>query len=122
MTVFLHPDGRPFFGGTYFPPEPSRGLPSFRQIMERAFIRGAPDLVVEILSPSTARRDREAKMKLYAQYGVSNYWLINPDTREVVAYALQDGDYRQTALARDDEAFSAPPFPDLAIPLGKLWR
>src|SRR5215210_393495 len=36
MTVFLHPDGRPFFGGTYFPPEPSRGLPSFRQIMTRA--------------------------------------------------------------------------------------
>src|SRR5690348_17431606 len=36
MTVFLHPDGRPFFGGTYFPPEPSRGLPSFRQVMMRA--------------------------------------------------------------------------------------
>jgi uncharacterized protein YyaL (SSP411 family)/thiol-disulfide isomerase/thioredoxin len=36
MTVFLHPDGRPYFGGTYFPPEPSRGMPSFGQVMARA--------------------------------------------------------------------------------------
>jgi Uma2 family endonuclease len=92
-----------------------------RQIMERAFIRGAPDLVVEILSPSTARRDREAKMKLYAQYGVPNYWLIDPDAREAVAYVLQQGEYRQAVLAQNDEPFSAPPFPDLAIPLGQLW-
>jgi Uma2 family endonuclease len=92
-----------------------------RQILERAFVRGAPDLVVEILSPSTARRDREAKAKLYAQYGVPNYWLIDPDARQAVAYVLQGGEYRQTALAQHDEPFSAPPFPDLAIPLSKLW-
>jgi Uma2 family endonuclease len=84
-------------------------------------VRGAPDLVVEVLSPSTARRDREAKMKLYAQYEVPNYWLLDPVAREAVAYALQEGDYRQVALAHDDETFSAPPFPDLAIPLGMLW-
>jgi Uma2 family endonuclease len=92
-----------------------------REIMERAFVRGAPDLVVEILSPSTARRDREAKMKLYGQYGVPNYWLIDPEAREALAFALQDGEYHQTARAHDDETFSAPPFPELAIPLGKLW-
>ena len=34
MTVFLTPDGRPFYGGTYFPPEPRHGLPSFRQVLE----------------------------------------------------------------------------------------
>ena len=34
MTVFLTPDGEPFFGGTYFPPEPRHGLPSFRQVLD----------------------------------------------------------------------------------------
>ena len=46
-------------------------------------VRGAPDLVVEILSPSTATRDKTLKRALYAKHGVGEYWLADPDSRTV---------------------------------------
>lgn len=46
-------------------------------------VRGAPDLVVEILSPSTAARDKTLKRALYAKHGVGEYWLADPDSRTV---------------------------------------
>ena len=85
-------------------------------------IQGAPDLVVEILSKSTARRDRETKRKIYARFGVPNYWLVDPRRRSITTYALRSGDYRQDKVARHDEILVAQPFPDLSIPLAKLWR
>jgi len=44
----------------------------------RSAVQGAPDLVVEILSPSTAGRDRVAKRTLYGKYGVREYWIVDP--------------------------------------------
>ena len=49
-------------------------------------VRGAPDLIVEILSPGTARRDRVEKAKLYARHGVHHYWLADPETRVLEIY------------------------------------
>jgi len=46
-------------------------------------ITGAPDLVIEILSPATARADRHVKLPLYAESGVAEYWIIDPDSRAV---------------------------------------
>ena len=57
----------------------------------RKNIHGAPDLVVEVLSPRDAARDRELKMKLYAKYGVKEYWLADPQTETVEVYALRRG-------------------------------
>lgn len=50
-----------------------------RDIITENNISGAPDLVVEILSPSTASRDRELKLNLYARFGVREYWIVDPD-------------------------------------------
>lgn len=50
---------------------------------------GPPDLVVEVLSPSTQQRDRELKAKLYAQYGVREYWLVDPDARSIEVLGLK---------------------------------
>lgn len=46
-------------------------------------IQGAPDLVIEVLSPATAARDREMKLKLYAKHGVQEYWLVDPTDQSV---------------------------------------
>ena len=55
-------------------------------------VHGAPDLVVEILSPSTMRNDRTRKKEVYAKCGVREYWIISPGDKAVEQYLLRDGD------------------------------
>lgn len=55
-------------------------------------IYGAPDLVVEVLSPSTSKRDRGYKKDVYAQCGVKEYWLVSPTEKSVEQYLLQNSD------------------------------
>ncbi len=92
-----------------------------RRIIVPRHIRGAPDLVVEVLSPSTAETDRQVKSQLYARYQVANYWRLDPDRWELVAEALDDGVYRQVAVGRESQTVVAPPFPELEIPLAQVW-
>ena len=54
-------------------------------------VRGAPDLVVEILSPSTADRDLGYKHTLYARHGVTEYWLVDPRDETIVVHRLENG-------------------------------
>lgn len=54
-------------------------------------IHGAPDLVVEVLSPSTAKRDRTKKKEIYERFGVKEYWLIHPREKSIEVYLLRDG-------------------------------
>ena len=61
-------------------------------ISERG-IEGAPTLVVEVVSPSTARLDRDRKLTLYAEHGVPYYWIVDPGSRSVEAYALDGPAY-----------------------------
>lgn len=90
-------------------------------IIGERFIAGAPDLVVEVLSPSTATRDRRTKRSLYARYEVPHYWLFDPDARTAEALELVGSRYRLGARASEDESFTARPFPDLAISLADVW-
>lgn len=54
---------------------------------------GAPDLVIEILSPSTASKDYLIKQRLYKLYGVPEYWIVNPETKVVTVLVLKEGEY-----------------------------
>ena len=60
-------------------------------IITDANIQGAPDLVVEILSPSSRRRDWRDKLELYERHGVREYWVIDPDNRMAWIMRLRDG-------------------------------
>ena len=62
-------------------------------IVEDDGIHGAPDLVVEILSKSTARRDRMEKLRLYERFGVKEYWIVDPRGKSVEVYLLVDGHF-----------------------------
>lgn len=84
-------------------------------------IEGAPDLIVEVLSPGTARRDRVAKLRLYARHGVRHYWLADPEARIVEAFELVDASYRVSASLAGDETFEPALFPGLALSLADLW-
>ena len=60
-------------------------------IITPANIQGAPDMVVEILSPSSRRRDWRDKLDLYERHGVREYWLIDPESRMLWIMRLRDG-------------------------------
>ena len=62
--------------------------------IRRERIEGAPDLVVEVLSPSTAYRDRGLKLDLYQKAGVGEYWIVDAERRVVQQYVLTDGVFR----------------------------
>jgi Uma2 family endonuclease len=67
---------------------------------ERA-IEGAPDLVVEVLSPSTAGYDLRQKRDAYERHGVKEYWIVDPAARRIEVYALEDGRFRKIDEARE---------------------
>jgi Uma2 family endonuclease len=90
-------------------------------VTERA-VEGPPDLVVEILSPGSRRRDRVAKLNAYARRGVQHYWLVDPEARTLEAFELEDGGYRLAVAVSGEASFSPALFPGLDIPLAELWR
>ncbi len=90
-------------------------------IIREPYVEGAPDLVVEVISPGNRRADLEVKRQLYSRYGVPNYWLLDPEQQEARALVLDHGADREVSSAKGDGTFSAPPFPELAIPLAEVW-
>jgi len=81
---------------------------------------GAPDLVVEVLSPSTAYRDRRTKFNLYQQHGVREYWLADPEGQYIEVYFLESGNFvRQGAFGKVD-SFISPVLGGVSIKVGEL--
>lgn len=80
-----------------------------------------PDWVCEILSPSTAQKDRTLKLPLYARYGVAHAWLVDPLARTLEAYALQDGQWLLLGAIREDDPVCFPPFTAVTFSLADLW-
>jgi Uma2 family endonuclease len=85
-------------------------------------IEGPPDLVVEILSPSSIRQDRGTKAALYARFGIPHYWILDPDERVFESYELRNAEYRLGIRCVESGVARAGPFPDLPIPLVEIWE
>jgi len=84
-------------------------------------IEGAPLLVVEILSPSSLRCDREVKLGRYAELGVRHYWIVDPEARRIECLRLAGDTYRRILDARGDAKPSHPDFDGLVVDLAALW-
>ena len=85
-------------------------------------MEGAPDLCVEVLSPSSHVIDRRDKFKQYAKGTVRFYWIVDPDRRTIEGYTLSGTKYKPSGQAKGDETVTLPPFKDLRIKLAELWK
>jgi Uma2 family endonuclease len=94
-----------------------------KQVIGEKNIQGAPDLVVEVLSPSTEERDRVAKAKRYALFGVREMWLADPDAKTIEVFVNSAEGFRRTALYGEaDTARSATVLPGLGFPVAPVFR
>ncbi|MXY47415.1 MAG: Uma2 family endonuclease [Chloroflexi bacterium] len=84
-------------------------------------IRGAPDLVVEILSPTTARRDRTTKRDLYEQHGVPEYWQADYDAKNVQMLTPVDGEYKVAGIYGEGQTVVSPLLPNLRLAVDDLF-
>ena len=84
-------------------------------------IEVAPDWVCEILSPSTARKDRVVKMPVYARYGVAYLWLVDPLAHTLEAFALIDGRWTLIGSFQEQDRVSVAPCAEMTLELGGLW-
>jgi len=78
-------------------------------------VEGAPDLVVEIISPGSAQRDRIIKRKIYALHGVQEYWLVHPEKEQVQVLRLEKGDFQRIAELTREDVLTSPMLNGLEI-------
>ena len=83
-------------------------------------IQGAPDLVVEILSPSTANRDWTIKRELYAAHGVKELWIVDPDARIVWVMLLRDGDFRHMRVYGEGQSLSSTTLEGFTVDIDEI--
>ena len=86
-----------------------------------AEVWGAPDLVAEVLSPSTARRDLTVKRDLYERHGVREYWLVDTDEMTVSVMLLGDGGYETAAVYGYDDTLASPTLPGFEMALSEVF-
>jgi Uma2 family endonuclease len=94
-------------------------------ILTEANVQGAPDLVVEILSPATAQHDREYKRTLYSRHGVREYWLVDPEENMVEVWTDRDSESGTglvlAAAYQRGDTLASPLLEGLNIPLEALF-
>jgi Uma2 family endonuclease len=88
-------------------------------IITRTKINGVPDLMVEILSPSTSNNDLGLKKHLYEDNGVPEYWIVDPDEKVIQEYTLVDGAYQKPQTCADAITFGGAP--DVRVDLTRVW-
>lgn len=91
-----------------------------RSILGHKKVTGVPDLLVEILSPSTKRGDRKRKFNRYERAGVREYWIVDPEKQVVEQYVLRDGKYGPPTVA--GERIRLRILRGVTIDLRKIWR
>jgi Uma2 family endonuclease len=94
-----------------------------RAVLTAKNVQGAPDLVVEIGSPSTRRRDEKLKHQLYERFNVAEYWVVDPDIDVVRVYRLQEGKYlrAQELSLHHGDVLTTPLLPGLDLPLSDIF-
>ena len=90
-------------------------------IITRENVRGAPELVVEILSPSTASRDWRDKLDLYAEHGVREYWIVDPDARRVWVMKLEASGFEEASIYGAEDTLASHTLEDFSLDLAGVF-
>ena len=91
-------------------------------IITHANIQGAPDLVVEVRSPSTAQRDLTIKRRLYAEHGVKEYWMVDSEARTVTVLLLRNGVFEEVGIYRKGQVLSSTTLSGFTLNLDEIFR
>ncbi|MBI9100222.1 MAG: Uma2 family endonuclease [Spirochaetaceae bacterium] len=83
---------------------------------------GAPDLIVEVLSPSTALKDESQKLKLYEEYGVREYWIVNPEAEYIMIYKLTGPEFNKPDYYKGDDIIKSDVLTGFHIGLNDIFR
>jgi Uma2 family endonuclease len=94
---------------------------TFRLLDVHKPIRSSPDLVVEILSPSTAKWDRIKKYGVYARHGVPEYWIVDPVKETVEIFALRDGAYELASSGQRAGQLTSATLPGLVLDVERVF-
>jgi len=90
------------------------------RVAEKKII-GAPDLVVEVASPSTAAYDRLTKYEKYAHAGIREYWMVKPKSRSVEVLVLEGREYRSLGIFRGEQTLPSRIVPDLPVGVERFF-
>jgi Uma2 family endonuclease len=85
------------------------------------YISDAPDLVIEVLSPGTRRRDRTLKSKRYAVFGVREMWIADPDRKTMEVFVNSGDGFRRDAVYGGEDVLRSPLLPGLEVPLARVF-
>ncbi len=91
------------------------------EIITEDNVRGAPDLVVEIRSPSTARQDWTVKRELYARHGVKEYWLLDPEAATVAVLLLEDGALKVSGVLGEGDSLTSTTLQGFTVSLADIF-
>lgn len=87
-------------------------LNEHKERLRKHYIEGAPDLVVEVISPGSAAYDRLVKYNLYAESGIPEYWIVNPQEQSVEIFVLEEGKYHSLGMFLGKQALQSQIIPN----------
>jgi Uma2 family endonuclease len=90
-------------------------------IIEKERVKGAPDLVVEILSPATAYYDLRKKFKTYERHGVREYWIVDPEGKSISMYENQEGKFVLTQEAEGKGRIESKVLSGFELEVETIW-
>ena len=90
------------------------------KIRERLF--GVPDLAIEVLSPYNSERDRIVKRDLYLEFGLPEYWIVDPESKTIEVRTIQAGKWQMHAIFGTNDELNSPALADLRLPVREVFE
>ena len=89
--------------------------------LQKKYITGAPDLVVEVISPGSRTYDRLVKYGVYEKAGAPEYWLVNAAEQTIEVFMLDANEYRSAGVFRDEQLLVSQIVPDITVTAGQFF-